>query len=346
MQQVITNAMIPLDKLHPHDRNYNQHPPEQIQKIAQSLREFGQPRSIVVKQSTDGYTIIAGHGVTEAARSEGWEALRADILPADYSNEKALAYLVADNELSNGSDPDMAALAQLLEESKHAGITLEAMGFSDTALDTLLKDLADEALANGQRDADDPDGGGDDFDATPDEAQTRVQRGDIWQCGDGYRIGCFDATDIDAVRALIDGAMPSLVYTDPPYGVKVVKDNMVGADFGIAKKGKYLPIVGDETTDTALAAYHLCKSLGIDKMIFWGGNYYANELPASSCWLIWDKRGDSGIENTFADCEIAWTNMSGPSRIYRQLWNGMIREGEHDKRFHPTQNLPPLHLGV
>ena len=41
--------------------------------------------------------------------------------------------------------------------------------------------------------------------------------------------------------------------------------------------------------------------------------------------------------NNFADGEMAWTNIKTRIRIYKQLWNGMIREGESGKRIHPTQ---------
>ena len=133
------------------------------------------------------------------------------------------------------------------------------------------------------------------------------------------------------------GKKADMVFTDPPYGVAVVKNGMVGANFGVAKKGQYAEVIGDDTTQTAHDAIALCQSLQIPVQVYWGGNYYADKLPPTSCWLIWDKRGDSGIVNTFADCELAWTNMTGPARIHKQLWNGFIREGEKDKRVHPTQ---------
>lgn len=41
--------------------------------------------------------------------------------------------------------------------------------------------------------------------------------------------------------------------------------------------------------------------------------------------------------NNFADGEMAWCSFHTPVRIYHQLWNGMIREGEHEDRVHPTQ---------
>ena len=41
--------------------------------------------------------------------------------------------------------------------------------------------------------------------------------------------------------------------------------------------------------------------------------------------------------NNFADGEMAWCSFETRVRIYKQIWNGMIREGEKDKRVHPTQ---------
>ncbi len=123
---------------------------------------------------------------------------------------------------------------------------------------------------------------------------------------------------------------------DPPYGISLVKNGMVGADFGIAKKGEYAPVMGDGDIDVARKAFDVLATI-TDRMIIFGGNYFLDFLPASDGWLIWDKRGDSGIRNTFADGEMAWCSFHTPVRIYKQLWNGMIREGEHDKRVHPTQ---------
>ena len=41
--------------------------------------------------------------------------------------------------------------------------------------------------------------------------------------------------------------------------------------------------------------------------------------------------------NNFADGEMGWCSFHTPLRIYHQIWAGMIREGEHDDRVHPTQ---------
>ena len=85
---------------------------------------------------------------------------------------------------------------------------------------------------------------------------------------------------------------------DPPYGIDLVKNGKVGADFGIAKKGKYEPIMGDGDIDIARQAFNLLATI-TDRMIIFGGNYFLNFLPPSDGWIIWDKRGDTGIRNTF-----------------------------------------------
>jgi ParB-like chromosome segregation protein Spo0J len=150
---IIRNAIVPIARLHPHPRNYNQHSAEQVQRIAMSLRRFGQPRSLVVWERDDGdYWIIAGHGVVLGAQSESWTEIRADILPRNYPEADALAFLVADNEIARLSEPDETALAELLQEQVNAGYDLESLGSSQEELDALLARLADEAL--------DGDGGG------------------------------------------------------------------------------------------------------------------------------------------------------------------------------------------
>ena len=127
-----------------------------------------------------------------------------------------------------------------------------------------------------------------------------------------------------------------IVITDPPYGVCVVSKNGSVGGRNICAVGHYSKIIGDETTKTAEKSYNLLKDFGIDAMIIWGGNYFTDFLPASSCWIVWDKRGEIA-SNNFADCEMAWTSFKKPARIYKQIWMGMIKEGEHGKRIHPTQ---------
>ena len=138
-----TNQRVKLAGIKTHSRNYNRHPAKQIERIAMSLRKFGQVRSIVVWQNT----ILAGHGVVEAAKSLGWQSIVADVLPDEYPEHLALAYVAADNELSRLSDPDQAALAAILEESmKTDDELLQAIGYDEGELDKLLEEIEQSAL--------------------------------------------------------------------------------------------------------------------------------------------------------------------------------------------------------
>ena len=78
-----------------------------------------------------------------------------------------------------------------------------------------------------------------------------------------------------------------------------------------------------------------------------GGNYFADYLPPSKSFVVWDKRCADNMRNDFADCEYAWMSHGlGVARVYRYVWNGMIQGNmkEKEDRFHPTQKPVSLYL--
>jgi DNA modification methylase len=175
----------------------------------------------------------------------------------------------------------------------------------------------------------------DDFAAPEGGIETDIVLGDLFEIGE-HRLLCGDSTDSDQVAKLMNGQKSDMVFTDPPYGIDIVGNNgKVGGD-NKAKNGVYSKVIADDTTDTAKEFYQTCQALGFENYIIWGGNYFTDFLPFSSSWIIWDKRGDMN-SNNFADGEMAWCSFETRVRIYKQIWNGMIREGEKDKRVHPTQ---------
>lgn len=62
-----------------------------------------------------------------------------------------------------------------------------------------------------------------------------------------------------------------------------------------------------------------------------GGNYFG--LPPSRCWLVWDKCTG---ENSYADAELAWTNIDRAVKLKRLAWVGANAK-DTPERLHPTQ---------
>jgi site-specific DNA-methyltransferase (adenine-specific) len=121
-----------------------------------------------------------------------------------------------------------------------------------------------------------------------------------------------------------------LLLADPPYGVNAVQRGRTFGTSNACETNEYIPVFDD---DKPFDPSHL---LSFPKVILWGANHYADKLPAESRWLTWDKR-DGTESNPLADCELAWTNLGGPARLFHHRWMGMIRASEREKRMHPTQ---------
>lgn len=80
--------------------------------------------------------------------------------------------------------------------------------------------------------------------------------------------------------------------------------------------------------------------------IIWGGNFFLDKLKTpATCMIVWDKCR-RGMDQ--ADCEIAWTNLPGQSRIFEFKWNGMLQGDMKHKeaRFHPTQKPTALYRWI
>lgn len=302
---------IKLSDLKPYERNPRNNK-EAVDYVANSIREFGFKNPIIVDKNN---VIVAGHTRYLACKKLGIKEVPC-VIADDLTDEQIKAFRLADNKVAEIATWDLDLLDEELDDILN--FDMSDFGF-DVGLEEPEEAQEDEF----------------DIDELPEEPKAKL--GDIYQLGN-HRLMCGDSTSIDDVEKLIDKNKIDLVLTDPPYGISVVSDDgKVGADFGIAQKGNYMPVKGDDTTDTTKEFYNTCVAVGINKYILFGGNYFTDILPFSDGWLIWDKRCESGIKNTFADAEMAWCSFHTPVRIYRQLWNGMIREGEHEKRVHPTQ---------
>lgn len=120
----------PLERLTPHDRNPQTHPPEQIAALRASIQRFGFNAPILVS-SEEG--ILAGHGRLIAARELGMTTVPVVVLD-HLTAEQREAYLLADNQISRLAGSDDRLLAEMLNELLAGGMELQAIGFSDEEL--------------------------------------------------------------------------------------------------------------------------------------------------------------------------------------------------------------------
>lgn len=319
---------IDIQELVQDQHNFNKGTAEGEKLMQKSLTELGAGRSILIDK--DG-NIIAGNKTQKAAIAAGIQKVR--VIESDGS--ELIAVKRTDLSIDSKKGRELALADNVTTQVNLAWDAVEldtiaaqeGIDLPDWGLDPKDLGIAQEQEPQEAKE--------DDFDEEKDPVATICQEGDVWQLGE-HRLMCGDSTKAEDVARLMDGEKAQLALTDPPYGISVVnKEGTIGKE-NLCAAGVYSPVIGDDTTDTAEQSYKILCSVA-ERLIIWGGNYFTKFLPFSDGWIIWDKRNDSGIRNNFADGEMAWCSFHTPVRIYHQLWAGMIKEGEHEKRVHPTQ---------
>ena len=279
---------------------------DKFKKLVKSIKEFPQMlelRPIVVN---DDMVVLGGNMRLKACKEAGLKEVPI-IKASDLTDEQQKEFIVKDNVGFGEWDWDILA-------NEWDAVQLEEWGLDGFPFDAETELEAEE----------------DDY-QQPDEIQTDIVLGDLIEIGE-HRLLCGDSTDSDQVAKLMNGEKADMVFTDPPYGINVGNQSQ-GKGGGVAKKIDYG--VNDWDKEIPYDAINLSLSI-CDNVILWGANYYADKLPPSSCWVVWDK--DNG-DTDFADCELAWTSYNKSVKKFKWKWMGMIQEDmkNKEKRVHPTQ---------
>ena len=124
-------GQIAIKALQPYERNARTHSPEQVNKIADSIREFGFLNPVLIDSNN---MIIAGHGRVLAAKQ-----LKMKEVPylrvEDLTPTQIRAYILADNKLAEDAGWDELLVSQELAALRDEDFNIELTGFETPELD-------------------------------------------------------------------------------------------------------------------------------------------------------------------------------------------------------------------
>lgn len=122
-----------LDSLKPYEKNAKVHGQEQVNKIADSIREFGFLSPLLIDKD---YNIIAGHGRVMAAKQLGMETVPAVFIEGLTETQRR-AYILADNKLTELGGWDMELVEEELKALKDLDFNIDLTGFDITIEDEI-----------------------------------------------------------------------------------------------------------------------------------------------------------------------------------------------------------------
>lgn len=129
----------------------------------------------------------------------------------------------------------------------------------------------------------------------------------------------------DVLLALDEEYEKTALVTDPPYGIG--KDGQSKSSGGHGGRKGY-DFLGWDKVRPEKAVIDACR-IRAKHQIIWGGNYFADLLPPTGKWLVWDK--EQRINQS--DGELAWTSMNGALRVFDMNRVQLMIDGAQ----HPTQ---------
>ena len=186
----------PIERLIPSARNARTHSDAQVAEIAGSIRAFGFSNPILIGTEGD---VIAGHGRLAAARQLGLTEVPVIVL-SGLNELQQRQLILADNRIALNAGWDLKILHLEVKDLSLLSADLSALGFTTQELAQALASASTTGL-------------------TDEDQVPELEGNAISWCLGRHRICSGDSTDPAAVAAVLAGAAPQLMVTDPPYGV-------------------------------------------------------------------------------------------------------------------------------
>jgi DNA modification methylase len=267
---------LPIATLAPDPKNPRRMSDDARRGLAVSLETFG-PLDIVFNDTTG--ELVSGHQRVAELRTAGATTVERDgdvgviVHPktGDRFPVRFVRWDATKQRMANLSANNPALAGEFTEETIDQVRALEDEAlFNELQLDKLL---AAEEAKQGEPE---PSGGNCDQDEVPEPpAEPFSKRGDLWILGE-HRILCGDSTSAEDVARLLCEEKPSLMVTDPPYGVEY--DPSWRADAGVNhNKNKLGKVANDDNADWS-KAWELFKG---DVAYVWHDGLRASEVKES-----------------------------------------------------------------
>lgn len=319
---------VDVQKLIPYANNAKIHGKKQIEKLKESIQEFGFLTPCLIDKD---FNIIAGHGRVMAAK-----ALNLEKVPCVYveglTETQRRAYILADNRLGELGEWNMDLVIDELEVLKDENFDISLTGFDLNEIEENQEVIDDNYSET--------------------HVEERCKPGDTWKLGE-HKLTCGDSTDVLTIRNLLGGGKVDLVFTDPPY-------NMGYSGAGIIKertknvKKRIENIIDFDANSISYLAQMEIGSI----YIFTSKDLIPDYLQIFQDWkfniLTWVKTNNPPMcnNNFLPDIEYLlyfhkgkriWNNGLKPLDIYRRAFFSSRSEGHAEiGDIHPT--MKPLKL--
>ena len=243
---------VKVSKLKPYENNARTHSEEQIEKIANSIKEFGFINPVIIDSD---YGIIAGHGRVLGAQKLGMKEVPC-LFVEDLTETQKRAYILADNKLALDAGWDDEILKQEIKALDELNFDVSIAGFDLSDFDFSQTDIEFEE---------------DDYDVEAHLPEIpKAKYGDIYQLGN-HRVMCGDSTNPDDIDKLTEGMVMDLCVTDPPYNVNYGSINETG--YG-KERDNGNKILNDNMDDESFYYFLLAFYEQMIRVLKEGGAYY------------------------------------------------------------------------
>lgn len=246
-------VQVDIKKLKLLEKNPRKISSDQMQKLCQSLEsdpDFFLNRPCLVNQKDDELHVYAGNQRISAAKKLKWKQVPC-IIDKDLAPELIRERIIRDNVHHGEFDWDILKVEYDPLELIDMGFTEEMMQIENIETIEPTEEDESQVLEPGK-----------DEDAT-------TKLGDVYELNE-HRLVCGDSTLSEYVDKCLNGAIPILMVTDPPYGVEYDASWRDTAGKGCKAKGK---VQNDDRVNWDLAWHLFPGSIAY----VWSGDKFAFE---------------------------------------------------------------------